>query len=255
MESALTISPPTALARRIDRSVFPTAVGPVSMTSGGRFISDSCSSLRYVSFRPLIALYMRGSFSSVKRNNFHIVRHEEISVIILLSLCRVKLFAVPDIFVLRMVKDQVLHAQPLRQLAGVLDRGVILLVRIKDIRLGIEAERLMEQPVAAGGVGLFIVAVWLVSAADGRCSSTVFLLASSVRMRYRLSASRGKVELLYAAPLHTIPCPPDMLPPGEAHGSVRCFVLTSFGHRTGAAIISDEIIAYSSGKIKKEVKF
>ncbi len=35
MESALMISPPTALAKRMDSPVLPTAVGPVRMTRGG----------------------------------------------------------------------------------------------------------------------------------------------------------------------------------------------------------------------------
>ena len=42
MESALMISPPMRCASRMDRLVFPTAVGPVRITRGGFFPLSCC---------------------------------------------------------------------------------------------------------------------------------------------------------------------------------------------------------------------
>lgn len=46
------------------------------------------------------------------------------------------------------VEHEVRHAELLRQLARVLDRGVVLLVGLKNLALGIEAERLVEHECA-----------------------------------------------------------------------------------------------------------
>ena len=64
-----------------------------------------------------------------------------------------------------MVQHQIFHIQALRQLAGVLDRGMVLLIRMEDISLSIQAEGLVKKPVASGGVRLLPIIVGLVAAA------------------------------------------------------------------------------------------
>ena len=85
---------------------------------------------------------------------FQIIRHIEISAVVFPALFQIKLFPPGDIFVLRMVEQEIFHAEALRQLAGVFYRGVMFLIGFENVRLTIETESLVKKPGAVFGIAL-----------------------------------------------------------------------------------------------------
>ena len=64
-----------------------------------------------------------------------------------------------------MVQLQILHAQLLRQTAGIRHGGVALFVGLEHVRLTVQAERLVQQPCAAPNIPLLAGVIRLVPAA------------------------------------------------------------------------------------------
>lgn len=71
----------------------------------------------------------------INGNPLQILRHKDISLKILLSFPLIELFPMGKIDILSVIEQQIFHLQLLRQLAGILYRGVVLFVRMKAIRL------------------------------------------------------------------------------------------------------------------------
>ena len=94
-----------------------------------------------------------------------VVRDVKIAVIVQASLRGVELFAVFDVFVLGVVKKEVFHAEPLRELACVLYRRMVFFVWLERSGLRMEAEGFVKQPLASLGVPAFAFIVGLVAAA------------------------------------------------------------------------------------------
>ena len=112
----------------------------------------------------------------LNRYRLQIVRHPQLAREIPLPLRRIPRFPLGQIAVLRVVQQQVAHMQPLRQLAGVFDGRVVLLIRPEDVRLRVQAKRLMQEPRTIIRVLLTVGATRLV-AATGQLFSPVELHA------------------------------------------------------------------------------
>ena len=105
-------------------------------------------------------------------------------MIVLPSLRGVELFAVFDVFILGVVKQEVFHAEPLRELAGVLYRRVVLFVGLERAGLRMEAEGFVQQPLASLGVPALAFVVGLVAAA-GELFAGAQVHAEAVLLRLR----------------------------------------------------------------------
>lgn len=68
-------------------------------------------------------------------------------MVILPPFFRIELSSVFQILILRMIEDQIFCTQIFSILAGLLHRGMVLLIRLVDFPVPIEAEGLMQQPV------------------------------------------------------------------------------------------------------------
>ena len=84
-------------------------------------------------------------------------------MIVLFGLRCVRLLAALDALVLRVIEHEVLDAERLGELAGLLDRRVVLLIRLELIAVAVLAESLGEQPVCTLGVDLVVLVVGLVT--------------------------------------------------------------------------------------------
>lgn len=86
-------------------------------------------------------------------------------MVVFLRLGRVRLLAGRDALVLRVVEHEVLDAELLGELAGLLDCRVVLLVRLEFIAVTVLAEGFGEQPVRALGVDFVVLVVGLIAEA------------------------------------------------------------------------------------------
>ena len=93
-------------------------------------------------------------------------------MIILSAFCAVEFFTFLNVLILCMIQYKVFHAKIFSKLAGILDCGVMFLIRIEDITLSVQAECFVEHPVAAFGVFLLALVVWLI-ATTGKYLATV----------------------------------------------------------------------------------
>ena len=108
----------------------------------------------------------------LKRYNIPVFRHIEISMIVSLAFGHVKLFPLSDGFVFGMPEHQIRNMQAFGQLCGVFDGAVMFLIRLEAATLIVQAERLVEQPVAAADILLADRIVRFISGA-GELSSII----------------------------------------------------------------------------------
>ena len=101
-------------------------------------------------------------------------------MIILSAFCAVEFFTFLNVLILCMIQYKVFHAKIFSKLAGILDCGVMFLIRIEDITLSVQAECFVEHPVTAFGVFLLALVVWLIATAGKYLSTIVDHLESEL---------------------------------------------------------------------------
>ena len=77
----------------------------------------------------------------------------QVAVVVGAPLLRIEGLPLRKAAVLRMPQHQMRNPQPLRQLAGILDGGVVLFVGFEALAVLIETKRLAQQPVRAPDIG------------------------------------------------------------------------------------------------------
>ena len=84
-------------------------------------------------------------------------------MIILASFCQIAFFPVCNILVFRMPEYQVRNMKAFCQFAGVLNRAVMLFVRLEPVAVAVKAEGFMQKPVTSGHIPLTAGIIRLVS--------------------------------------------------------------------------------------------
>ena len=84
-------------------------------------------------------------------------------MVILPPFFRIELSSVFQILILRMIEDQIFCTKIFSILAGLLHRSMVLLIRLVDFPVPIEAEGLMQQPVRIFCIRLFIFTIRFIS--------------------------------------------------------------------------------------------
>ena len=109
----------------------------------------------------------------MERNHIQILRHQQVSGEVLPSFLQIQLLPLIPVGFLRVVQDEVRDGIPLRQLTGILHRGVGDFVRMEDVIVGFQAKCLVKEPFAARYVFFPLRAAGFVSQAGETLSRPV----------------------------------------------------------------------------------
>lgn len=101
---------------------------------------------------------------NITADDLSVLRHQQIPMIILTALGSVQLLSLIKLLILRMPQHQVGNAQALGKLTGLLHGTVMLFIGLKAVSVAVEAEGLMEEPVASLYIGTAFRVVGLVPA-------------------------------------------------------------------------------------------
>ena len=98
-------------------------------------------------------------------DHIKIIRNKQISVIILSAFCSVKFFTILNVLILCVIQYKILYAKLLGKLAGILNCGMMFLIRIEDVTLSIQAKCFMQKPFTSLCIFFFPVTVRFISTA------------------------------------------------------------------------------------------
>lgn len=80
------------------------------------------------------------SFAFLYLKRLQIIRHIQIAMIIPLSFLCIQFFSFCKISVFCVIEKQIFDMELLRQLTGIFHRGMMLLIRMEDIRLSVQTK-------------------------------------------------------------------------------------------------------------------